>query len=173
MPTDPNQRANTVKNQGITEISFACWKNSENKLKIIKMIPETKTLPPIPLIRTVMSTTITTTKTVTKLKESQKLSTHPVRHVGKQTTPQKNATLESMQPIDRLPGIEDQKYKIRYKREPIKLLLMKLLKLQPRIWTNNATSSLRSCDWQTGDNSFKTSTNSRGCLVATPGDSCT
>ena len=146
MPTDPNQHATTVKDQDITEISVTCWENSENKLKIIKIFPETKTAPPIPLPRTVMSTTITTTKTVTKLKESQKLSTHPVRHVGKQTNPQKNATLEPMQPIDRLPGIEDRRSKIRYQTGPIKVTLMKLLKLQPTISTNNATYSLRSCD---------------------------
>ena len=42
MPTDPNQRATTVKNQDITEISVACWKNSENKLKILKIIPGKK-----------------------------------------------------------------------------------------------------------------------------------
>ena len=93
-----------------------------------------------------MSTTKTTTKTITKLKESRKLSTHPKRHVGKQTTPQKNATLEPMQPIDCLPGIEDRNDKIRYQREPTKVTLMKLLKLQPKIQNNNASSSLRSCD---------------------------
>ena len=130
MPTDPNQRATTVKNQDIAEISVACWKNSENKLKIIKIIPETKTVPPIPLTRTVMPTT--TTKTMTKLKNSQKLSTHLVRHVGKQTTPQKNATFEPMQPIDRLPGIKDRKDKIRYQGEPIKVTLMKLLNCSPQ-----------------------------------------
>ena len=51
-------------------------------------------------------------KTVTKLKESQKLSTHPVRHVEKQTTPQRNAILEPMQPTNRLPGTDDRKDKI-------------------------------------------------------------
>ena len=128
----PKPTCHHFKNQDITEISVACWKNSENKLKIIKIIPETKTVPPIPLTRTKMSTTITTTKTVKKRKESQKLSTHPVKHVGKQTTSQKNATMEPMQPIDRLPGIEDWKDKIRYQREPIKVILRKLLKLQPQ-----------------------------------------
>ena len=128
MPTDPNQRATTVKNQDITEISVACWKNSENKLKIIKIIPETKTVTPIPLTWTAMSTTtITTTKTVTEPTESQKLFTHPVRHVEKQTTPQRKVILEPMQPIDPLPGTEDQKDKIRYQREPIKVTLMKIL----------------------------------------------
>ena len=72
---------------------------------------------PIPLTRTATSTIIITkTKTITEQKESRKLFTHPVRHVEKQTTPQRNATLEPMQPIDRLPGIEDRKDKIRYKR---------------------------------------------------------
>ena len=59
---------------------------------------------PIPLTRTTMSTTIITTiKTVTEPKQNRKLFTHPVRHVEKQTTPQRNATLEPMQPIDRPP----------------------------------------------------------------------
>ena len=57
----------------------------------------------------------------------------PCDTCGKQTTPQRNATLEPMQPIDRLPGIEDRKDKIRYQRDPIKRTLMKLLKLQPKI----------------------------------------
>ena len=43
------------------------------------------------------------------------------------------------------PRSEDRKDKIRYQREPIKVTLMKLFKLQPKIYTNNATSSLRSC----------------------------
>ena len=104
---------------------------------MMKKIPETKTVTPIPLTRTAMSATIITTiKTLTEPKESRKLFTHPVGHVEKQTTPQRNATLEPMQPMqptDRLPGIEDRKDKIRYQREPIKVTLMKLLKLQPTI----------------------------------------
>ena len=44
---------------------------------------------PIPLTRTATSTIITTTKTVTEQKESPKLFTHPVKHVEKQTTPEK------------------------------------------------------------------------------------
>ena len=36
--------------------------------------------------------------------------------------------------------------------------------------TEYATSSLRSCDWQTGGNSFNTSINPSGCLAATSGD---
>ena len=33
MLTEPNQRAISVKNQDIIEISVDCWKDSENKLK--------------------------------------------------------------------------------------------------------------------------------------------
>ena len=67
-----------------------------------------------------MSTIITTTKVVTEPKESQKLFTHPVRHVEKPTAPQTNATLEPMQPIDHLPGTEDQKDNIRSPNGPTK-----------------------------------------------------
>ena len=80
-----------------------------------------------------MPTTTTIIETITELKESRKMFTHPVRHVEKQITPQRNVTLEPMQPIDRLPGIEDWKDKIRHQREPIKVILTKLLKLQPKI----------------------------------------
>ena len=133
MPRDPNQRATTGKNQDITEISVDSRKNSENKLKIIKIILETKTVTPIPLARTATSTVIiTTTKNSNRAEKSQKLFTHPVRHVEKQTTPQRNAILEPMQPMDRLTSIEDRKDKIRYQREPIKVTLMKLLNLQPK-----------------------------------------
>ena len=58
--------------------------------------------------------------------------THPVRHVEKQTTPQKNFILEPMQPIDRLPGTEDRKDRVRSHSEPIKATLKNLLKLQPK-----------------------------------------
>ena len=88
---------------------------------------------PIPLTRTVMSTTTTITETVTELKESQKLFTHPMRHEKKQTTPQENVILEPMQPIDRLPGIEDRKDRIKSQKEPTKMTLTKLPRLQPKI----------------------------------------
>ena len=88
---------------------------------------------PIFLTQKTMSTTTTTTKTVGELRESQKLFTHTVRHVAKQTTPQINATLEPMQPTDRLPGTHDRKHRIRSQRGPTKATLMNPLKLQPRI----------------------------------------
>ena len=68
---------------------------------------------------------------MTKLKGSQKLFIRPVRHVGRQTTPQRNATMEPLQPIDRLPGTEDREDKIRSKRESAKMTQMELLKMQP------------------------------------------
>ena len=81
-----------------------------------------------------MSTILTTTtETITEPKESQKLFTHPVRHMARQTIPQKTAIMEPMQPIDRLPGKEDRNNKIRSKKEPINMTQMKLLRLQPKI----------------------------------------
>ena len=77
--------------------------------------------------------TTTTTKRVTEPKESQKLFPQLVRHVGKQITPQRNAILEPMQPIDRLPGIEDRKDRIKSQKEPTKMTLMKIPKLLPKI----------------------------------------
>ena len=121
-------------NQGATEISVDCWRNSENKLKIVEIILETKTETPIPRTRAATSTILTTTtKTATEPKESQKLFTHPVRHVARQTIPQRKAIMEPMQPIDCLSGSEDRKDKIRSEKEPIKTTRMKLLRLHPKI----------------------------------------
>ena len=84
----PNQRATLVKNQDITKNKVACGKNSGNKLKKPKNFLETKTVTPETLTQTTMSPIITTatTKTVTELKGSQKLSIHSVRHVLKHVT---------------------------------------------------------------------------------------
>ena len=46
----------------------------------------------------------TTTEAVTEPNESQKLFTHPVKHVARQTIPQRNAIMEPMQPIDVSPA---------------------------------------------------------------------
>ena len=96
-------------------------KKSENKLKMFKIILETRTVALEPLTRTVIlttTTTTTTTKTVTESKESQKLFTHPSRHVEKPTTLQRDSILEPMQPTDRLPGTKDRKDKIRCQKKP-------------------------------------------------------
>ena len=71
--------------------------------------------------KTAKITTIITIEIVIEPKES-KNCLPTLRHVGKQTTPQKNATLEPMQPIDRLAETEDRKHRIRSsgptKRQP-------------------------------------------------------
>ena len=172
METDPNQRANTIKIQNITEISAVLKKYKKNSLKILKMTLETETVAPKTLSQTAMQTRIivtTTTETVTELKGSQKLFTNPVRNVERQTTPQRNAATEPMQRINRLLGTEARKDRNMSKKDQIKMTPMKLLRLQPTIYTKNATFSLRSCDWQIGD--YWTSTNPSICLAATPGDS--
>ena len=87
----------------------------------------------MPLTRTATSTILTTTETLTEPKESQKLFTHPVRHVARQTIPQRNVIMEPMQQKDRLAGREDRKDKIRSKKKPMKMTRMKLFRLQPKI----------------------------------------
>ena len=91
---------------------------------------------PINLNRTAISTiiiTTTTTKTVINLREKRKLFTHPVRHVEKQTTQQRNAILQQMQLIDHLPSMDERKDRIKSQRESIKATPMELLKLQSKI----------------------------------------
>ena len=85
---------------------------------------------PTPLTQTATSTILTTTTgTVIGPKKSQKLFTHPVRHVVRQTIPQRDAIMEPMQPIARLPGREDRKDKIRSKKELFKMTQMKIARL--------------------------------------------
>ena len=135
-PTDTTQRATPVKNQDKMDISVACSINNDKKLKRLKVFLETKTMAPTTLnqttTRTIITTT-TTTKTVTQVKESQKLFIRPVRHLGRQTTVQRNATLRPMQPTDRPPGTKERKDRIRSKKVPIKVIPMKLFKLQSKI----------------------------------------
>ena len=101
--------------------------NPGNKIKTVA--PET---PSQTTIQTITLTT-TSTKIVKYLIESKKLFMHPVRHLERQTTPQRIAIMEPIQPTDRLRGTEDQKDRIRSKKEPIKVTRMKLLWLQPKI----------------------------------------
>ena len=57
----------------------------------------------------------------------------PCETCGKTNHSTERCYHEPMQPIDRLPGREDRKDKIRSKKEPIKMTRMKLIRLQPKI----------------------------------------
>ena len=108
-------------------------KRQKSYLKILKICQETKTVAPTTVYWTTTWTIITITpKTVTLRRRSWKLFIHPIRHVARQTIPQRIAIMEPMQPIDRLPGKDDRKYRIRSKTEPIKMTRMQLLRLQPK-----------------------------------------
>ena len=65
------------------------------------------------------------------IKETEKLdlSSHPVRHVAEQNTPQRDATLEQMQRTDRLPEIEGRKDKTKPNRGILKKTRMGMSKL--------------------------------------------
>ena len=104
MLTDPYQRATTVKKPGYYRNQCRLWKSSENKLKLLKMILETKTVTPITLTQTILTIITTTTKTVSELKASQKLFIHAVRQLAKRTTPQKDVMFEPMQQKGHFPG---------------------------------------------------------------------
>ena len=76
-----------------------------------------------------------------------------------------------MQQTDRLHEKDDRKDRTKVNRKMLKATQMEMSKLQPKLWTKNATSSIRSCMWQTGDKwVIQTSTNSPGCLAATYGE---
>ena len=156
MLTDPNQRATTMEIQGIIEISAACWRNREKKLKIIKKFLETKTVTPITISQTTTPTIMTTTtKTVTELKGSQKLFINPLRHVARRTTPQRDVLLEPMQQTGPFPGRENQKNRVDIINRTHRTVKLLVSRPQPNILTRNATSSLRNCEWQTGDHQMK------------------
>ena len=72
------------------------------------------------------------TTTVIEQKESQKLLTHPVRHLEKQTTPQRDAILDPMQPIDHHLGTEDRKDRIRSSRETLRIVENKFSSGSPK-----------------------------------------
>ena len=132
----PKPKCHHCKKPGHYRNQCRLLKRQKNSLKIFETILETKTLAPLTLSQTTIQTRITTTtftKTVTELEESQKLFSRPVRYVGRQTTPQRNATMESNRPIHRLSGTKEEKDKIRSKKEPIKMTQMKLVRLEPKI----------------------------------------
>ena len=110
----PKPTCHHCKNQNITEISVTCGKNSENELKILEILLETKTVTPKTLTQATTSTikTTTTTKTVTQLKGSQQLFIHGVRHVAKRTTTQRDVMLRPMQQTGHFPGRANRKDRV-------------------------------------------------------------
>ena len=81
-------------------------KKQREQMKRLKIILEIETVTPITLSQTTKPTKITTstTKIVTELKGSQKLFIHPLRHVARRTTPQRDVMLEPMQRTGHFPG---------------------------------------------------------------------
>ena len=73
------------------------------------------------------------------------LSSHPVRPVVELTSPHRNVTLEQTQRTDRLAGIDDRKDRTKSNNEMLKATRSGMSKLQPKLQTNRATSSLRDC----------------------------
>ena len=73
------------------------------------------------------------TISIIKETEDQNLSSHPVRHVVELTTPQRDATLEQMQRIDRLDEIDDWKDRTKASKIMLKTTQIEMSKLQPEL----------------------------------------
>ena len=76
----------------LMKLRWTLWRTN-NKLKPTQIMLEIST-----------ATQTTLTPTITKLTENPELSTLPVRHVAKRTTPQTDVTLEPMQQTSPFPG---------------------------------------------------------------------
>ena len=100
-------------------------------------------MPATTLITTVIKQTVipstraptkpTQTMHTTEMTENQGLLTPLGVTVVKPTLPQKYATLELTQPIDRFPGADDRKDKLRSINGTLRTIQMKVLQLQPKI----------------------------------------
>ena len=94
-------------------------RRQKKNLKAIRIIVETQTLAQTTLYPIKSTTTLIGAKTKTEQMESKKMIAHHVGHVKKQANRQRNATLEPIQPVDRLPRTGDRKDRTRSsKREP-------------------------------------------------------
>ena len=90
-----------------------------------------------------------------ELKRSQKLFIHPVRHVAKLTTPQRDVMLEPMQETGHFPGRANRKDRVDIINRTHRTVWPVVSWPQPNILTRIATSSLRKCKWQTRDHQKK------------------
>ena len=92
------------------------------------MVVPKQTLTPTTKLQTIPKQKIYTIEET----EDLDLSSYAVRHVVEPTTPQRNATLEQTQQIDRIPGIDDYKDKTKSSEENDKTTQMGMSKLQPK-----------------------------------------
>ena len=124
-------------------------------------------MPALPIITTVVKQTLTLATGFPTLPTQTMQTTQPVRHLGKPTIPQKNASLELRQTVDRFPRADHRKERFRSNKGTLRTIQLRMLQLQPIIKAKNALSLVRSCTGQTEDHQNETSTNLGGCLAAT------
>ena len=127
-----NQLATTVRDLDVTGTNPAVEKTTKNP-KTVKMVLGAERMAQTNLAPARTTMKPITGTTVTELKDSQKLFAHFVRHVGKQTTLQKDVNLEPMQPTDCFPGTNDRKHRMKSSGETPKTVHMKTLKPQSKI----------------------------------------
>ena len=135
----PNQLVTTEKNQVTTKTGAVNSNETKTRPKTTQLVPPTTTRALITVVRQTLTPTkrfsTTEPQLIQKIKQSenQDLSTHLVRPVVKLTIPRRNVTFEQTQLIDRLPGTNGRKEKIRSNKERPKTIQMQILKLQPKL----------------------------------------
>ena len=169
LPTNPHQRTNVdvpmskkpgpYRNQGLL------LKKQKGQARSTQGSSGNKNNPPKQ-----SGLTTTTIKTVIESKKAKKNCLHALSYIRENKPVYKIFfILEPMQQIDRLPGTGDRKDRIRFKKGTTKDLQMILVKLRPKIQIENATFSIRSCNWPTGNHQNNISTNPRCYLAAKSG----
>ena len=131
----PKPTCHQCKNQVTIKISAVNSNEKKTTPEIIRivltltMVVPKQTLTPTTKLQTIPKQTIQ----IIKETEDLDLPSHPVRPVVEPTAPQRNATLEQTQQIDRLPRIDNQKDKTKSSKEMHKATQMGMSKLQPKL----------------------------------------
>ena len=140
---NPEKRKPTChhcKNRVTTKTSVFNSKKRENKMTPTKMVPVTTIIVIITVVKQTLtprtkkpSVMVLPRVRTTEKTGNQELSTHPVRHVVKRSTPHRNVILDPIHQPDRLLGIEDQWNKIKTNNKTHRSTQLKVSRLQRKL----------------------------------------
>ena len=142
----PKQRATIAKNQVNIKIIAVNSNEIKTTPEITRIVPTiTMVVPNKTLTPTIKFSNNTKANNTNNQRDRKcRPAFPPCGTCVELTTPQRNVPLEQTQQTDRLPGIDDRKDKTKSNREMLEATQMRMSKLQPKLYTKNATSSLRS-----------------------------
>ena len=146
MPTDPNQRATTVKKPGHYKNQCRLLKKQREQTEDVQNNPGNKNIGANTSNSSSNLNNNNDNKNNSRATRKPKTVYPPCETCGKTNHSTDKCYFGANAANRPPPGTEYRKYQIRSQKEPIKVPPMKFLKLQPKIQTKNATSSLRSCD---------------------------